>query len=120
MTIRALIVDDSALQRSIIRDILEDRFEIVGEAENGRDAVRAFLREEPDLVTMDIMMPKLDGIEATGKIKDHAPETKIVMCTSVGQEEKMRDAVKNGADGYVMKPFEEDDLVSAVTEAIGG
>ena len=118
MTKRVLIVDDSALQRSIIKEVLKDEFEIVGEAENGKEAVKMFLKEKPDLITMDIMMPELNGIEATAKIKEQAPETVIVMCTSVGQDEKMREAVKAGADGYVLKPLDEDELFETVTNAV--
>ena len=118
MTHRVLVVDDSALQRSIIADALAEQFEIVAEAENGRAAIKAFLEHGPDLVTMDIMMPELNGIEATAKIKEQSPETVIVMCTSVGQEEKMREAVTAGADGYVLKPIDADELRETVTNAV--
>ncbi|MCL9816805.1 response regulator [Natronocalculus amylovorans] len=118
MTKRVLIVDDSALQRSIIKEVLKDEFEIVGEAENGKEAVKKYLQTKPDLITMDIMMPELNGIEATAKIKEQSPETVIVMCTSVGQDEKMREAVTAGADGYVLKPLDEEELFETVTNAV--
>ena len=115
MTRTVLVVDDSSLQRTIITGALDDRFEVVGEAENGREAVELFESTRPDLVTMDIMMPEMDGVEATSRIKSLADETKVMMCTSVEQAEKMKAAVRAGADEYVTKPFDEDDLVDTAT-----
>ncbi len=115
MTERVLVVDDSSLQRTIITGALEDRFEIVGEAKNGREAVERFESTAPDLVTMDIMMPEMDGVEATGRIESLTDETKVMMCTSVEQAEKMKQAVRVGADEYVTKPFDEDDLLDTAT-----
>ena len=120
MAPKVLVVDDSSLQRTIISGALGDRFEIVGEAENGREAVELFEAESPDLVTMDIMMPEMDGVEATGKIKSAAADgTKVMMCTSVEQAEKMKEAVRAGADEYVTKPFDEDELVDTATTLLG-
>lgn len=112
---KVLVVDDSSLQRTIISGALGDRFEVVGQAENGRKGVELFEAERPDLVTMDIMMPEMDGVEATGQIKELTDETKIMMCTSVEQAEKMKEAVRAGADEYVTKPFDEDELVDTAT-----
>ncbi|MFQ3283764.1 MAG: two-component system chemotaxis response regulator CheY [Natronomonas sp.] len=112
---KVLVVDDSSLQRTIISGALGDRFEVVGEAENGREGVELFESEQPDLVTMDIMMPEMDGVEATGRIKELTEETKVMMCTSVEQAEKMKEAVRAGADEYVTKPFDEDELVDTAT-----
>ena len=111
MTRTVLVVDDSSLQRTIITGALGDRFEVVGQAENGREAIELFESTEPDLVTMDIMMPEMDGVEATGHIKSMTDETKVMMCTSVEQAEKMKQAVRAGADEYVTKPFDEEDLL---------
>ena len=112
---KVLVVDDSSFQRTIISGALGDRFEVVGEAENGREGVELFESEQPDLVTMDIMMPGMDGGEATGRIKALTDETKVMMCTSVEQAEKMKEAVRAGADEYVTKPFEEDELLDTAT-----
>ena len=112
---KVLVVDDSSLQRTIISGALGDRFEVVGEAENGREGVELFESEQPDLVTMDITMPEMDGVEATGRIKELTEETKVMMCTSVEQAEKMKEAVRAGADEYVTKPFDEDELVDTAT-----
>ena len=115
MTRTVLVVDDSSLQRTIITGALGDHFEVVGEAENGREAVELFESTRPDLVTMDIMMPEMDGVEATGRIKAVAEETKVMMCTSVEQAEKMKQAIRAGADEYVTKPFDEMELLETAT-----
>lgn len=110
---RVLVVDDSAFQRTVITDALEPEFDVVAEAENGVEAVDAFKQTAPDAVSMDVVMPEMTGIEATAAIKEHSPETTVVMCTSVDQQEKMIEAVKAGADGYVTKPVDADALLSA-------
>jgi len=111
MTFRTLVVDDSSFQRTIVSDTLDERFEVVGTAENGKQAISKFEEFEPDVITMDIIMPEMTGIEALREIKRRSPETVIVMCTSVEQEEKMREAAKAGADGYVTKPISETKLL---------
>ncbi|TQR22336.1 response regulator [Haloferax sp. wsp5] len=92
-----LIADDSEFMRNLLREILEEDHEIVGEVENGVEAVEVFKEEGPDLVMMDIVMPIRDGIEATDEIKSSNPDANVIMCTSVGQEEKMKEAAKAGA-----------------------
>jgi len=104
MSDRALVVDDSSFQRTIVSNTIEDWFDIVATAENGKEAIDQFKKERPDVVTMDIMMPEMDGITAVKNIKEISPETIIVMVTSVKQKQKMREAAKAGADGYVTKP----------------
>ena len=104
MSDRALVVDDSSFQRTIVSNTIEDWFDIVATAENGKEAIEQFKKERPDVVTMDIMMPEMDGITAVENIKEISPETIIVMVTSVKQKQKMREAAKAGADGYVTKP----------------
>lgn len=111
MGFRTLVVDDSSFQRTVVSDILDDRFDIVDTAENGQEAVSKFEELDPDVITLDIVMPKMTGIEALTEIKDRSPETIVVMCTSVEQEEKMRAAAKAGADGYVTKPISETKLL---------
>ena len=116
----AVVVDDSAFQRTVVSETIDDHVEIVGTAENGREAIKVFAETEPDLLTMDIMMPKLNGIEALSAIKERSPETTVVMVTSVSQKEKMREAAKAGADGYVTKPFEAEELTAELDDAVGG
>ncbi|WP_246986121.1 chemotaxis protein CheY [Halorientalis marina] len=114
-----LIADDSEFMRNLLREILEEDHQIVGEVENGVEAVEVYKEEVPDLVMMDIVMPIRDGIEATDEIKSADPEATVIMCTSVGQEEKMKEAVKAGADGYITKPFQKPSVIEAIEDAVG-
>lgn len=104
--------------RNLLRQILEENYRIVGEAENGAEAVKLYKERDPDIVMMDIVMPKANGIKATAAIKKLDPDAKVIMCTSVGQREKMKLAVKAGADGYVTKPFEEESVRKALRDVI--
>ena len=115
---KVLIVDDSDFMRNLLREILEENFEVVGEAENGVEAVELYREHEPDLVMMDIVMPIRDGIEATGEITGSDPDANVIMCTSVGQEEKMKNAVKAGADGYITKPFQKPNVLEAIDDVV--
>ncbi|MFW6437307.1 MAG: chemotaxis protein CheY [Halococcoides sp.] len=113
-----LIADDSEFMRNLLREILEEDHQIVGEVENGVEATEVYAETGPDLVMMDIVMPIKDGIEATAAITDSDPEATVIMCTSVGQEEKMKEAVKAGAAGYITKPFQKPAVVDAIQETI--
>ena len=107
MPTRVLIVDDALYMRSMIRDILTTtgRFEIVGEASNGREAVERFLELKPELVTMDIVMPELDGIEATREILARTPGAIVIMCSALGQEALVIESIAAGAKDFIVKPF---------------
>ena len=118
MATTVLIADDSEFMRNLLREILEEEHEIVGEAENGVEAVDIYEEQSPDLVMMDIVMPIRDGIEATSQIKDADPGANVIMCTSVGQEEKMKAAVKAGADGYITKPFQKPSVIQAIRDVV--
>ena len=118
MATRVLIADDSEFMRNLLREILEGEFEIVGEAENGVEAVDMYGERDPDLVMMDIVMPIRDGIEATSEITDTDPNATVIMCTSVGQEEKMKAAIKAGAEGYITKPFQKPNVLEAINAAV--
>ncbi len=111
-----LIVDDSKFMRSLLEQILEDDYVIVAEAANGAEAVKFYREYEPDIVMMDIVMPKANGIKATAAIKQLDRDARVIMCTSVGQREKMKLAVQAGADGYVTKPFEEPSVRKAIQD----
>ena len=113
-----LIVDDSHFMRNLLTRILEGEFDIPGEASNGAEAVKMYKEQEPDIVMMDVVMPKCNGIKATAAIKKLDPSARVIMCTSVGQREKMRLAVKAGADGYVTKPFEEESVMKALKDVV--
>ena len=111
---KILIVDDSKTSRRILKGILEEcGHEIVGEAENGEDGYLKYKEIKPDVVTMDITMPKMDGIECLKIIKHYDENAVVVMVTAAGQKDKIMDAVKNGAAEFITKPFEKDDIVKA-------
>jgi two-component system chemotaxis response regulator CheY len=121
MTTGILIVDDSGYMRQRVKAAFDDdEFYVVDEAENGADAVRKYKQfsDKVDLVMMDIVMKKANGVKATSAIKQIDPNAKIVMCTSVGQRKKMKLAAKAGADGYVTKPFDDEEIMAAV-ESVG-
>ncbi len=108
---KILIVDDSRTSRKILKGILESAgYEVIGEATNGQEGYDSYVALKPDVITMDITMPVLDGIEALKKIKGDYPEAKVVMVTAAGQKTKMVEAVQSGADEFVPKPFEPDTL----------
>jgi two-component system chemotaxis response regulator CheY len=110
MVQRAIVVDDSSFQRNIVTNTIENWFDVIGTAANGKEAIELFREKRPDVITMDIMMPEMNGIESLRRIKDISPETTVVMVTSVSQDEKMREAAKAGADGYVTKPVDTEAL----------
>ncbi|MDW7674615.1 MAG: response regulator [Bacillota bacterium] len=120
MSKRILVVDDAAFMRMMIKDILsKNGFEIVGEAENGQVAVDKYGDLLPDLVTMDITMPEMDGITAVKTIKKSHPDAKIVMCSAMGQQAMVIDAIQAGAKDFIVKPFQPDRVLEAVRKAIG-
>jgi two-component system chemotaxis response regulator CheY len=106
--------------RAMIKQVLSDAgFDIVGEAENGEDAITKFRELKPDLVTMDIVMPDLDGISAVGKIVAENPDARIIVCSAMGQEALLERAVSAGAKGYIVKPFSPPQLLEVVERALG-
>jgi len=116
---KVLIVDDAAFMRMMIKDILsKNGFEVVGEAENGKVAIDKYKELQPDLVTMDITMPEMDGIQAVKKIKEYNPNSKIVMCSAMGQQAMVIDAIQAGAKDFIVKPFQPDRVLEAVRKAL--
>jgi two-component system chemotaxis response regulator CheY len=113
-----LIVDDSGFMRRVLRNTLEEHMNVIGEEGNGAEAVKTYKEQEPDLVMMDVVMPDVDGIEATDAITKFDNDATVVMCTSVGQEEKMRYAAQVGAEGYITKPFDEENVIEAIEQVI--
>lgn len=120
MATRVLVVDDALYMRSMIRDILANsgRYEVVGEAANGREAVERFVELKPDLVTMDIVMPELDGIEATREILSRRPEALIVMCSALGQEALVIESIAAGAKDFIVKPFTPEKVLRVVDTVV--
>ncbi len=113
---RILIVDDASFMRTMINDILvaTGRFEVVGEATNGRDAVEKFDKLQPDLITMDIVMPEMDGIAATREIMKQNPKMKIVICSALGQESLVIESIAAGAREFIVKPFDSTKVVEVI------
>ncbi|WP_163193298.1 response regulator [Clostridium thermarum] len=117
---RVLIVDDAAFMRMMIKDILEKNgFEVIGEANNGVKAVEMYKKERPDVVTMDITMPDMDGIEAVRQIKAFDPAAKVIMCSAMGQQTMVMDAIRAGARDFIVKPFQQDRVLEAIRKVIG-
>lgn len=114
---RVLIVDDAAFMRMSIKSMLANYdFEIVGEAENGLMAIDKYKELQPDIVTLDITMPVMDGLQALREIKKFDPAASIVMVSALGQEARMKEAIIYGAKGFIVKPFKEEIIVSALSK----
>ncbi|MBE5831908.1 MAG: response regulator [Butyrivibrio sp.] len=110
-----LIVDDSRTSRRFLKDILERAgYNVVGEAINGQEGFDQYVKLEPDIVTMDITMPQVDGIESLKLIRKFNPNAKVIMITAAGQKEKMMEAVKFGAIEFITKPFMEESVLTAL------
>lgn len=112
---KVLIVDDSRTSRKILRNILEGAgYEIIGEAVDGQDGVVKFKELKPDITTLDITMPVMDGLEALKAIKKESKKANIVMVTAAGQQNKMVDAIKYGASEFVTKPLEAEEILNVL------
>ena len=110
-----LVVDDAAFMRVTIKNMLEKNgFSVVGEAENGKVAIHKYHELRPDIVTMDITMPEMDGLAALKTIMQLNPEARIVMMTAMGQQGMVKEAVMAGAKGFIVKPFKEETVISAL------
>lgn len=109
-----LIVDDAAVMRMRLRDILEDRYQIIAEAKNGREAVKMYEEYRPDFVTLDITMPQLNGIEALKQLLESFPDANVVIVSAVGQKKMVYQALAFGAKDFIIKPFEPDRVLKAV------
>lgn len=115
-----LVADDASFMRMMIKDILtKNGFEIAGEAVNGLDAVDKYKELKPELVIMDITMPEMDGIQAVKEIKSIDPNAKIIMCSAMGQQAMVIEAIQAGARDFVVKPFQQERVIEAVRKALG-
>ena len=115
MAKKVLITDDTAFMRMTLRNVLEKNgFEVVAEAEDGLQAVEMYSTFKPDLVTMDITMPNMDGIEAIKRIMKDDPAAKIVVVSAMGQKTLVIDALNSGAKDFIVKPFQPDRIVEAL------
>lgn len=116
---KVLIVDDAMFMRLSIRLMLEKNgFEIAGEAENGALGVQLYKELKPDLVTMDITMPEMTGIEALKEIKTFDPSAKVIMLSAMGQESMVKEAIISGAKTFIVKPFNEEHVVKTINQVL--
>ncbi len=112
---KVLIVDDAAFMRLNLKNIIEEMgFEIIAEAENGVQAVDKYKEHNPDLVTMDITMPEMDGISATKKITSFDDNAKVLVCSAMGQQSLVIEAIEAGAKDFIVKPFERNRIKQAM------
>ncbi|EAC2993612.1 TPA: response regulator [Listeria monocytogenes] len=116
--LKLLIVDDAMFMRTMIKNIVKDSdFEVVAEAENGLEAVKKYDEVKPDIVTLDITMPEMDGLEALAQIMAKDPSAKVIMCSAMGQQGMVVDAIKKGAKDFIVKPFQADRVLEALEKA---
>ena len=115
-----LICDDAAFMRMMIKDILtKNGYNVVGEAENGAKAVEKYNELKPDLVLMDITMPEMDGIQALKKIKEGDSGAMVIMCSAMGQQAMVIEAIQGGAKDFIVKPFQAERVLEAVKKVVG-
>ena len=115
-----LISDDAAFMRMMIKDILtKNGYNVVGEAENGKVAVDKYTELKPDLVLMDITMPEMDGIESLKAIRAKDPNACVIMCSAMGQQAMVIEAIQSGAKDFIVKPFQAERVLEAVKKVIG-
>ena len=118
MSKKVLIVDDAVFMRMKLKDILEKNgYEVVGEAQNGQEAFEKYQATTPDLVTMDITMPEVDGLEALKMIRTFDAQAKVVMCSAMGQQGMVMDSIRAGAVDFIVKPFDTDRVITAIDKA---
>ena len=117
---KIMICDDAAFMRMMIKDILtKNGYEIAAEAENGAVVVEKYPDAKPDLVLMDITMPDMDGIQALKKIKEIDPNANIIMCSAMGQQAMVIEAIQSGAKDFIVKPFQAERVLEAVKKVVG-
>lgn len=119
MAKRVLIVDDAVFMRMKLKNILEaNGYEVAGEAQNGQEAFDLYQSTKPDLVTMDITMPDVDGLDALKMIKGADASARVVMCSAMGQQGMVMDAIRSGAVDFIVKPFDTDRVIKAIEKAL--
>ncbi len=120
MSKQILVVDDTSFMRMTLTKILtSSNYDVVDTAESGVIAVEKYQQHRPGLVIMDITMPDMDGIQAVQKIKEIDPNAKVIMCSAMGQQSMVIDAIKAGAQDFIVKPFKGDRVIEAVSKIIG-
>lgn len=120
MSYRVLICDDAKFMRTILRRVLEKRnYNIVGEACNGKEAIRLYRELKPDVVTMDVTMPEMDGISAIREICAEDSNAKVIVCSAMGQKYMVLDAIQAGAKDFIVKPFDAQRIYSTMEKVLG-
>lgn len=115
-----LVTDDAAFMRLMLKDILiKNGYNVIGEAQNGIEAVDKYKELKPDLVTLDITMPEMDGLTALKHLRETDPNAKVIMCSAMGQQAMVIEAIQNGAKDFIVKPFQPDRVVEAIKKIIG-
>jgi two-component system chemotaxis response regulator CheY len=116
-----MIVDDALIVRVMLRDMLTAAgYHVVAEASNGIDAIKCYRKHRPDLITMDITMPEMDGISALAEIKKINDNATVIMCSAVGQQKMVLEAIQHGAKDFIVKPFQRERVIEAVQRALNG
>ena len=124
MAVKVLIVDDAMFMRNMIAEILNGKkyknedYQVVAEAENGVEAVEKFKEHDPDIVTMDIVMPEMTGIEALKEIMESNPEANVIMCSALGQDSLVMEALDAGAKDFIVKPFQPEKVLDVVVRIL--
>ncbi|WP_082918117.1 response regulator [Oceanobacillus sp. Castelsardo] len=117
--VKVLITDDAAFMRMQLKNMITELgHEVIGEAENGLDAVEKAKQLNPDLITMDITMPEMNGVDAVKQIKSDNPNVKIIMCSAMGQQTMVVDAIKAGANDFIVKPFQKERIQEALEKIL--
>ena len=120
MAIKILLADDLAFIKMVQKDVLEKKgFDVVGDASDGLEAIQKYRELHPDIVIMDITMPKMDGLNALKAIMTEDPAAKVIMCSALGQQQLIVDAIKIGAKDFIVKPFKPERIVSAIEKVAG-
>ncbi len=117
---RVLIIDDAKFMRAMIKDILiGGGYEVAGEAENGIEAIRLYKELQPDVATMDITMPEMNGVDALKEIRKIDASAKVVMCTAMGQKALVIEAIQSGASDFIVKPFQPERILQTLAKVLG-
>ena len=115
---KILVTDDAAFMRMVIKTAVTKQGHEVIEANNGKEMLDRYRETQPDIVTLDITMPEMDGLEAIKELKKFAPSAKVIMCTAMGQQSMVLEALTAGASDFIVKPFTEDRIIEAVAKVL--
>lgn len=120
MAVKVLVVDDAVFMRTVLKKMLtEENYDVCGEASNGIEAIKKAKELQPDIVTLDITMPEMDGVTALPEIISASPNTKVIMCSAMGQQPMVVEAIKKGAKDFIVKPFQKARVLQAIENAVG-